>query len=588
MTSSTGGDVGRISWISCPADGAAQASRLFQAVDRCILAQMTILLLSVALVLAAGCGTDEASFGISAPSVVLDVDLDARRHRVGRLIGWNIGAGTRYSPPDGRRHPEWRSPEIAEMVRRLSLVRAANRDRPIVRFSGLQIDGALGGDGYHFFDFADPSSEVSADDNVAPFEYMAIIDEIDAEPLIMLNFGSGTSAEAARYARHLTGNESTDPMVAARIFWGRDAPWAVSHYEIGNEIYEPFNTGFLGDGLYSYANPNALDGGDPLWYGRPASDVDDYTERAIEYVEAVLEVQPDARFYIPLTQSTWDGWGGPSASLPALAPLLELPAVAGVVVHQYVADDGRTGYGWEPAQDAWLLSSADFYRPLFRELATMLDSLSREEPLELTVTEYFGAAQDRMGRTFAADLSIADLLMLYADAEVDLALEHMTLAEDPGSNPIVQEAHKPFFVQGNVVTDRPSYTLTKLVADHLWQYVATVNETLMPTARQPLASGGYEYDLVSALALVSDDDSEGSVLLLNRDLTQEHVVELTVRSHDRVTEARGVVPDDVWIETLQVPGETVPTTFEQQGARVRVVLPPHSFAAIAIERSSLR
>jgi len=73
--------------------------------------------------------------------------------------------------------------------------------------------------------------------------------------------------------------------------------------------------------------------------------------------------------------------------------------------------------------------------------------------------------------------------MLYADVEVDLALEHMTLVEDPSSNPIVRDWHKPFFVEGDMVRDRPSYTLTKLVSNHLWHHVATVTPAVMPTAR---------------------------------------------------------------------------------------------------------
>ncbi|MGB5810333.1 MAG: hypothetical protein WBG86_07380, partial [Polyangiales bacterium] len=276
----------------------------------------------------AGC-----SEGASQPDadVVFLVDFEQSSHRVGRLIGWNIGAGSRYSPEGGARHPEWRTAETIEALRRLSSVRPANGDRPVVRFSGLQIDGAVGLDGYHFFDFADPQSTPTAADNVAPFEYMAMIDEIDADPLIMLNFGSGTASEAATYARHLVATDPQDPFVAARAFWGNDEPWAVTLYEVGNEVFLPFNTGYSATGDYSYANPDAQNGGDPNWSGRPSSSPDDYADRAMEYVDAVLAVQPSARFYIPLTQSNWQSWGGPAQSLPFLRDLLERPEVVGVV-----------------------------------------------------------------------------------------------------------------------------------------------------------------------------------------------------------------------------------------------------------------
>jgi hypothetical protein len=514
------------------------------------------------------------------------VDFDQRRHRVGKLIGWNIGAGSRYSPADGSRHPEWRTEETTESLRRLSEIRAANGDRPVVRFSGLQIDGVFGFDGYHFFDFADPESEVMPTDNVAPFEYMAMIDEIDADPLIMLNFGSGTAEEASNYARHLVGTNGADPFVAARSFWGREEPWPVTFFEIANEIYESFNTGYSSTGAFSYANPEAKNGGDPSWFGKPASSVQNYADRALEYVDRVLEVQPDARFYIPLTQSTWTGWGGPEQSLPVLAPLLERPEVAGVVVHQYIIDDGQAGHGWDKAEDAWLLSSGDFYRPLFIELRAMLDTLDRDEPLQITVTEYLGSALDPMGGLYAADLSVADMFLLYADVGVDLAIEHLTLAEDPATNPIVRDWHKPFFASAGTTMNRPAFEITKLLAEHLWRDVATIVPMELPTASQALGDSAYQYDLVRSMAFVSEDGESGSVILLNRDLEQDRAVELVLRDGDAVATVRGVAPQDLWIDTLEVAGEVTSIPFERVGERVRLTLPPHSLTAVAVERSS--
>lgn len=540
-------------------------------------------LLAWALGFAAACSAESAT---TNADVVLSVDFDQRSHRVGKLIGWNIGAGSRYSPPDGPRHPEWRTETTREALRRLSEIRPANGDRPVVRFSGLQIDGAAGLNGYHFFDFADPASEPMASDNVAPFEYMAMLDEIDADPLIMLNFGSGTAQEASTYARHLVGVDAADPFVAARAFWGREEPWPVTFYEIGNEIYEPFNTGYSGSGAHSYANPDAANGGDPPWFGKPASSAQDYADRALEYVDRVLEAQPDAKFYIPLTQSTWTGWGGPEQSLPALAPLLERPEVVGVVVHQYIIDDGQSAHGWEKAEDAWLLSSGDFYRPLFVNLRAMLDSLARETPLEIAVTEYLGAALDSMGRLYAADLSVADVFLLYADVGVNLSIEHLTLAENPSADLIVRDWHKPFFTTAGALMNRPAFEITKLLAEHLWHHVVPVVPRELPTARQTLGDSGYDYELVRSVAFVSDDGESGSVILLNRDLEREQAVQIVVGGGDQVTSARGVAPQDLWIDTLEVAGEVQSIPFEQSGTRVRLTLPPHSLTAVAIERST--
>ncbi|MEM6991626.1 MAG: hypothetical protein AAF721_14060, partial [Myxococcota bacterium] len=212
----------------------------------------------------------------------------------GDLIGWNIGRGTLYGPEGDPLHPEWRTPERVEAFALLQEIRAGNGDAPLVRFSGLQIDGALGEDGYHYWDFVDPMHAVADDDNMASFEYMAIVEELGAEPLVTLNFGSGSAQEAADYVAHLVGTDAADPRVAARRAWGREEPYRPRAYELGNEIYAAWNTGYGEDGDFSYANPNAMNGGDPAWHGRPASSAADFAARALEYVEAVLAEDPAA------------------------------------------------------------------------------------------------------------------------------------------------------------------------------------------------------------------------------------------------------------------------------------------------------
>jgi hypothetical protein len=269
-----------------------------------------------------------------------------------------------------------------------------------------------------------------------------------------------------------------------------------------------------------------------------------------------------------------------------LASLLERPEVVGVVVHQYVIDDGENGHGWDKARDAWLLSSGDFYRPLFAELRRMLDALQRDQPLQIAVTEYLGAALDPMGSLYAADLSVADMFLLYADVGVDLAVEHLTLAEDPASNPIVRDWHKPFFMTAGSLMNRPGFEITKLLAEHLWDHVVEIEPAKLPTAHQALGDSGYEYDLVRSVAFVSDDGKSGSVILLNRDLENVQSVDLLLRDGDKVQSARGVAPEDVWVDTLEVEGELKAVTFEQEGARVRLTLPPHSLTAVDVDRSS--
>jgi hypothetical protein len=473
-----------------------------------------------------------------------------------------------------------------EAVGRLHDVRAANGDRPYVRFSGLQIDGALGKDGYHFLDFADPEAPVSSDDNVSPVEYMAIVSEMDADPAVTLNFGSGTAAEAADYVHYLTGTGGGDPLTAARQAAGRDAPWPADFFEIGNEIYSSTNTGYKDAGspyLYSYANPEAPNGGDPPWYGRPAKNVDDFAARAQAYVEAASAVHPEARFYIPLTQSMFNGWGGPEVALPHLTTLLQMPAVAGVVVHQYTSTDGNLGHAVAIGQNAWPLASADFYRPLYTKLRTDLDALDRAEPLELAITEYHTVANVDMsgvGSTPAVALGLADELMLFAEVGVDVAMQHMSLALGLGADALSKSFHVPFTVEDGVLVNRPTYTMTKLIADHLYRDRVETDATRMPTLGFEDIGKPFDYDIVHAASFASEDGAKGSTMFLSRDLDRERVVSVVVPKGWSVVSATHLAPSDLWanIDEVQVNAEDAP--FEQHDGELRLTLPPHSFTAV--------
>lgn len=517
--------------------------------------------------------------------VIVDIDFAAPSHPVGRLIGWNVGSSSLYSPKDSKRHPEWRTPELIEAVKRLSTVRAANGDRPFVRFSGLQIDGIRGNDGYHFWHFANPDAPVSADDNVGPLEYMAIVDEVDADPMVTLNFGTGTASEAAEYVSYLNGTDQSDPMVSARLASGREQPWPAHEFEIGNEIYYDSNTGYRSSG-YSYANPDASNGGDPAWYGKPARDVENYTARAVEYVNTVLEADAKATFYIPLMQSTWDAWGGPAVALPKMKALFEHPAVRGAVVHQYTYDDGIMGFRVKSEFDEWLIASADFYRPKYEELRTLLAQFERDTPLEIALTEYHSVANvvdfnGEFGPTPMAALGIADQLMMYAELNVERAMQHLSLALSMDNDDLSRSWHVPFGIDGSRIVNRPSFLMTHLIAEHLHRHVVSAKAVKMP--REDFGPM-FEYDVVHATAFVSESSKQGSVLLLNRDLEGARSVTMSVPKGWTVKTARKIAPEDVWAHFDEIELEVQDAEFQVQGESVRVVLPPHSFVALQFER----
>jgi hypothetical protein len=395
------------------------------------------------------------------------------RALTGRLIGWNLGRGTYYAPEHGALHPEWRTPERVEAAARLREVVAPGGPAPYVRFSGLQIDGAIGGDGYHFWDFVRPDRTPLPTDNMAVTDYATLSDEISGELSVTLNFGSGTAAEAANYARYLTGSDASDPFVAARIQAGRAAPYDVKVFEIGNEVYGAWNTGFSADGAYSFANPRALNGGDPTWSGKPASNAADFAARALEYIRAVQAVIPSARFRVPLSQATMDAWGGLDDAIAALTPLLREPAVDAVVIHFYKADDALTLGLTDVNAPEFMLSGSELFRTRFAELRARLNQIPRAKPLQIAITEYhvadgFSRGKFLLGNTAAVGLGLADMLVFFSQLGIEHACQHLSLAFGDTPDPLIEPWYNPFLSgTPSGLLNRPAYSVTRLFAGML-------------------------------------------------------------------------------------------------------------------------
>lgn len=538
-----------------------------------------------------GCGELESTPAFEEAGVHIQILRTEGTRPTGRLIGWNVGRGTLYGPESDPLHPQWRTPEREQAFEWLSQIRSGAGDPPLVRFSGLQIDGALGSDGYHFWDYAEPEHAPSDDDNMAPFQYMAIVEDMGAEPLVTLNYGSGTANEAAQYVDHLVGTSAT-PEAEARAHWGAPAPYDVHTYEIGNEVYGSWNTGFLTGGAYSYANPEAENGGDPNWHGRPAADPSAFSARALAYVQAVSAVDPEARFWVPLSQASMDGWGGPANALQALTPLLTDSRVDGVVVHHYQIDDlGTLGFPDKTAPEL-ALAGSEVFRPLYQDLRNRLDGLSRTTPLKIAVTEYHVAGAftfggfDPLALSHLVGLGVADVLLGFANLGVDVALQHMAIAF--GGSADTELLFEPWYnplraTASGEVLPNPSYVATKLIAAHLRR------DTLSATVKSPIlhyTAGTNSFTYASVHVAAFGDDDSTTLIVLNRDLEASHLTTFEVAEGTWAVEsAFGYAPEG-WAEFVdETPIDPLTLEVEQKGGRFRIDLPPHSLVAVLLSRS---
>jgi alpha-N-arabinofuranosidase len=73
-------------------------------------------------------------------------------------------------------------------------------------------------------------------------EFIAFCRELGVEPLISVNDGSGTPQEAADWIQYCNGEVDT-PMGALRAANGHPEPYGVKYWEIGNEVWGPWQVG---------------------------------------------------------------------------------------------------------------------------------------------------------------------------------------------------------------------------------------------------------------------------------------------------------------------------------------------------------
>ncbi|GAB4000739.1 hypothetical protein GCM10029992_33680 [Glycomyces albus] len=111
----------------------------------------------------------------------------------------------------------------------------------------LRWPGGCFADEYHWMDGIGPKSEraaminthwggVEENNHFGTHEFMALCELLGAEPYISGNVGSGTVREMSEWVEYLT-RDGDSPMVRLRKANGRDEPWKVKYWGLGNETW---------------------------------------------------------------------------------------------------------------------------------------------------------------------------------------------------------------------------------------------------------------------------------------------------------------------------------------------------------------
>jgi alpha-N-arabinofuranosidase len=145
-------------------------------------------------------------------------------------------------------HSNTADPEIVELL--------SEADLPVLRWPGGNFVS-----GYHWEDGVGPIEKRPTKPNPAwdaiesnlfgTDEFIQFCEAVGCEPMICLNAGSGDAAEAARWVEYCNGDPEETEMGAFRAEHGHPEPYDVTYWEIGNELYGPWQITWTTPGGYA-------------------------------------------------------------------------------------------------------------------------------------------------------------------------------------------------------------------------------------------------------------------------------------------------------------------------------------------------
>jgi alpha-N-arabinofuranosidase len=116
-----------------------------------------------------------------------------------------------------------------------------------IRIPNLRWPGGCFADEYHWMDGIGPRSNrpkmvnthwggVTEDNSFGTHEFLDLCEQLDCEPYISGNLGSGSVEEMSKWVEYITF-DGESPMAKLRRENGREAPWKVKFWGVGNESW---------------------------------------------------------------------------------------------------------------------------------------------------------------------------------------------------------------------------------------------------------------------------------------------------------------------------------------------------------------
>jgi alpha-L-arabinofuranosidase len=175
-----------------------------------------------------------------APSHHMVIHADQGEHTISRHLYGHFAEHLGRGIYDGI----WRmDPDAREYRIRDDVVDALRR----IQIPNLRWPGGCFADYYFWKDGVGPRDErpsivnvlwggVTEDNSVGTHEFLELVERLDTEPIVVGNVGSGTVQDMAQWWEYLN-HPGPSPMADWRRENGRDEPWNVRYFGVGNESW---------------------------------------------------------------------------------------------------------------------------------------------------------------------------------------------------------------------------------------------------------------------------------------------------------------------------------------------------------------
>ncbi len=409
--------------------------------------------------------------------------------------------------------------------------------------------------GYHWKDGVGPAEKrpmrlnrpwnMPEPNYVGTDEFMRFCQLVGCEPMICVNAGDGTAAEAADWVEYCNGSVAT-PMGRQRAANGHPEPYRVRYWEIGNELYGKWQIGHC--------------------------TADEYAPRYRKFVEAMRQRDPTIRFIANGHNFDWN------------RVLVDQSADILRSVSLHVLIGGGMPTTTPPEKVWWSIAGYPWeFRHELGRLSGQLRSHVADGKLAITELQIFTNRPNLPNNGSLAEAmfwaGIVNMAVRAGD-RVELVTHSALLNHGGGLRK-----------QNELVYPNPVYFARKLYSTQpgRWPVAVHVEGPAFSVPRLHNLPPVSEAPRVDVLALVGDTPDTLVLLLINHDPDGAADVNVTLSSFRPMADAKwqwisggGILaansvahPDAVKIQqkTIQVPG-----------ARFSVTLPARSLSAITLRQ----